>query len=251
MATLVVTSPLPPDTVVEIRFILDKVFKEGRQWVKGISTTDWRRTRYCGDARSARRAGDTGPSVSNVIAELEPLLGYLGKPVSVETSLMHNYFVVKADSQCLGSNGIALLRPVLKNNFDNQPQLNFHVWFHCLSPGTNDDHLMLGWRLESPEGGGSTHDFFHAQPLRKYGIEESVHGLHARFPEGFPTIPLPASNVVELCLTAVLVACGKDALRGLVRSSGNASVRTAANLFWTKLFGAAASAPSIAVVVPG
>ncbi len=237
MATAPTTSPLPSETVQQLRFILDRLFKEGRQWVKGIGTSDWRRARYLGDARAARRAAGAAPSVVNVVADVQALLGYLGKDATSETASMHNYIVVKADSQCLDGNGIALLRPVLKTNFDNQPQLNFHVWFHCLSPGTVDDHLMVGWRLEAPEGGGSTHDFFHAQPLRRYGPDATVHGLHARFPEGFPTIPLPATNVVELCLTAVLVACGKDALRALVRNSGDATVRSAANAFWTKVFG--------------
>ena len=238
MATASPSPALPPETVAQIRFILERSFTDGRQWVKGISISDWRRSRYFSETRSARRtAGSTAPSVAHVAAELQPVLGYLGKDATTETASTHSYILVRADSKCLDGNGIALLRPVLKTNFDNQPQLNFHVWFHCLSPGTVDDHLMVGWRLEAPEGGGSTHDFYHAQPLRKYGPEETQHGLHERFPDSFPTIPLPASNVVELCLTAVLVACGKDALRALVRNSGDPTVRAAANAFWTKVFG--------------
>jgi hypothetical protein len=248
MAAALPNAALPADTVTQIRVILERSFIEGRHWVKGISTTDWRRRRYFGDSRAARRAvGGAAPTVTHVAAEFPPMAGYLGKNASAETAMAHSYILVKADSKCLEGNGIALLRPVLKTNFDNQPQLNFHVWFHCCSPGTDNDHLMVGWRLESPEGGGSTHDFYHAQPLRRYGPEETLHGLHERFPESFPTIPLPASNVVELCLTAVLVACGKDALRTLVRSSGDATVRAAANAFWTKVFGGAGQsiAPAI------
>jgi len=238
MATVPSGPALPAETVAQIRFILERSFNDGRQWVRGISLSDWRRLRYVGDPRAARRAGGgAAPSVEHVAAEFPPILGYLGKDANAETASTHSYIVVRADSKCLDGNGIALLRPVLKTNFDNHPQLNFHVWFHCLSPGTVDDHLMVGWRLEAPEGGGSTHDFYHAQPLRRYGPQETLHGLHERFPESFPTIPLPASNVVELCLTAILVACGKDALRALVRNSGDAAVRAAANAFWTKVFG--------------
>jgi hypothetical protein len=192
---------------------------------------------------------DSAPSVANVVTDVHVLLSYLAKEASAATASTHNYFVVKADSKCLNSSGIALLRPVLKTNFDNKPQLNFHVWFHCLSPGTVNDHLMVGWRLEAPEGGGSAHDFFHAQPLRRYGPDDAVYGLHNRFPDSFPTIPLPATNVVELCLTAVLVACGKDALRVLVRGSGDAAVRAAANAFWTRVFGTS-NLPAIVVVPP-
>lgn len=155
------------------------------------------------------------------------------------TGGMHSYVIVKGDGGCLAENGIALVRPVLKTNFSGEPTLNFHVWFHCMPSGGSDDHLVTGWRLEHPEGNNTSHDFFHAQPMRKFGPEESVHGMHNRFPESFPTIPLPASNVVELCLTAVLVACGKEALRTFVRSSANAEVRAAARGFWTKLFGVA------------
>jgi hypothetical protein len=250
MAIVPTLSPLPSETVRQLRLILERLFREGRQWVRGIGTTDWRRTQYVANSRAARDAVGTVPSVANVVVDIQVLLAYLGESASNESALTHNYIVVKADSKCLDSNGIALLRPVLKTNFDNEPQLNFHVWFHCLSPGTVADHLMVGWRLEAPEGGGSAHDFFHAQPLRRYGPDAAVHGLHSRFPESFPTIPLPATNLVELCLTAVLVACGKDALRALVRGSGDAKVRAAANAYWTKVFGAS-SPPADVVALSG
>jgi hypothetical protein len=246
MATAAPEQSLAPETVIQLRFILEKLFKEGQQWIKGIGATDWRRTRYI--SARARRSGGGGPSVTNVVEDIQPVLGYLAKEASNETGMVHSYVILKAESGCLIENGIALLRPVLKNNFSNRPTLNFHIWFHCMPSANANDHLMIGWRLEGPEGGASSHDFFHAQPLRKYGPEEKGHGMHDRFPERFPTIPLPASNVVELCLTAVLVACGKETLRAFVRNSGNAEVRAAANAFWTKVFGG--GVPLTAVVNP-
>jgi hypothetical protein len=155
--------------------------------------------------------------------------------------------LVKADSGCLNENGIALLRPVLKINLSNEPTLNFHVWFHCMPSGNENDHLMVGWRLEAPEGGTSAHDFYHAQPLRLYGPEERAHGLHDRYPVRFPTVPLPASNAVELCLTAILIACGKEALRTFT-GSGDALVRAAARAYWAKLFGGGTQAAGLAVI---
>lgn len=246
MVTAAPEQTLAPETVAQLRFILDKLFKEGQQWVKGIGMTDWRRVRYIGVR--ARRAATGGPSVTHIVEDIQPVLGYLSKGASNETGMVHSYVIVKADNGCLNENGIALLRPVLKCNLSNEPTLNFHVWFHCMPSGNANDHLMIGWRLEAPEGGGSAHDFFHAQPLRTYGPEEKGHGLHDRFPVRFPTIPLPASNVVELCLTAVLVACGKETLRTFVRGSSNAEVRAAANAFWTKVFGAGAPAAALAVI---
>lgn len=236
MTTKNQNSALPAETLVQVKVILERLFTDGRQWVSGISTTDWRRVQYVSGSRSARRSEWTGPSVEHLASDLRPLLGYMGKNATSETALTHFYMVVRADKKCLDGNCIAFLRPVLKKNFDDEPQLNFHIWFNCLNPGTADDHLMIGWRLEGPEGKRTPHDFFHAQPLRKFGSEETTHGLHERFPESFPTIPLPASNVVELCLTAVLVACGKEALRLFV-TSGNPSVRSASRIFWSKVFG--------------
>lgn len=235
MATNPAPLVLPEETLTQLRFILDRLFAEGRHWLSGIDLKDWRRLRYIG-ARARRSAG-SGPSVNEVVDDIQKVFGYVSKEASTLTGALHSYVIVKGDSGCLAEKGIALLRPVLKTNFNGEPTLNFHVWFHCMPSGSPDDHLIAGWRLEHPEGNNTNHDFFHAQPMRKFGPEESVHGMHSRFPESFPTIPLPASNVVELCLTAVLVACGKEALRTLVRNSANAEVRTAARNFWTKLFG--------------
>jgi hypothetical protein len=80
MATAALGHALAPDTVAQLRYILDKLFKEGQQWVKGIATTDWRRMRYVG-AR-ARRSAANGPSVSHVVDDIQPILGYLSKVAS-------------------------------------------------------------------------------------------------------------------------------------------------------------------------
>jgi hypothetical protein len=235
MATGAVPLVLPQETLAQLRFILGRLFEEGNHWVRSIDLQDWRRSRYI--AARARRSTGSGPSILQVVDNIEPVLGYLSKEASNLTGGMHSYVIVKGDSGCLAENGIALVRPVLKTNCSGELTLNFHVWFHCMPSGRADDHLVMGWRLEHPEGSNTSHDFFHAQPMRKFGLDESVHGMHNRFPESFPTIPLPAANVVELCLTAVLVACGKEALRTFVRTSANAEVRAAARGFWTKLFG--------------
>ena len=234
MATDPTPQSLPEETTAQLRFIITRLFKEGQHWLTGIDGADWRRSRYVG-AR-ARRSARTGPSANHVVDDIAPVLGYLSKEASTLTAQVHNCFVVKGDSACLAENGIVLLRPVLKTNFSDQVTLNFHVWFHCV-PAGGEDHLVTGWRLEHPEGARdkTSHDFFHAQPMRKFGPEESIHGMHHRFPDSFPTLPLPASNVVELCLTAVTVACGKEALRSFV-GSGNAEVRAAARTLWTKMF---------------
>jgi hypothetical protein len=234
MVTTTITLTIAPEIVDQIRFILEKIFKEGQHWVKSVELSDWRRVRYA--SSRGRRSPGAGPSISHVVEDIQPLLGYLEKEASQQTGATHNYVLLKPENGCLTENGIALFRPVLKKNFDKLPQLNFHIWFHCMPSGSTNDHLMTGWRFEEPEGGGSTHNYYHAQPLRKFGPEEKSHGMHDRFSERFPTFPLPAADTVELCLNALLVACGKETLRSLVRNSGNSEVRKAANVFWTKIF---------------
>lgn len=181
--------------------------------------------------------------MTDVVSEVRSLQGYVSKTPTAESASEHLYIIVKGDDQCIGrGEGLVLLRPVLKRNFDNIPQLNFHVWFHCVSRGSSSEHVVFGWRLEAPEGEGASgigeakHNFYHAQPLLKFGPSQAINGLHREFPERFPTFPLPASSVVELCLTAVLVAGGKEALRTMVRNP-DPSLRHAAKEFWTKVFG--------------
>lgn len=234
MATLLISEEIPADVLSQIRSIVEKIFEEGQHWVRGISPMDWRRTRY--SSHRARRVVG-GPSVANIIDDVEALLGYIAKPVIPELEHIHNYMIIKPENSCIKEHGIALFRPVLKKNNDGKIQLNFHIWFHSMHSGSEADHLMSGWRFEEPEGEKTIHNFYHAQPLRRFGKESSVHGMHARSPESFPTFPLNASDTVELCLNAVLVACGKEALRSLIRNSGNPEVRTAASKFWTKIFG--------------
>ena len=234
MTTISHAKPLPPDELEQLKSILNQLFREGNHWIAGIPSNDWRRIRY----HASRNRGPTDPSTDGVSNSWDPLAGYISKPATNLTGQLHHYLVVRPDKACEECNGIALLRLVLKTNFDDEPILNFHVWFHDVAPANGVDHLMFGLRLESPEGRDSSHNFFHAQPLRKYGPGEKVHGLPARLSESFPTIPLPANCLVELCLTAVLVACGKDALRNVIRNGRTTQVREAARVYWAKIFSA-------------
>lgn len=223
---------LPSDALTPLRVIVEKLYGDGQRWIRSISTTDWRRKWYM----THQRRRTPGPDIGDIAGSAEVLSGYISKPASAQTGGMHFYFVVRPDKACIEDGSIAIFRLVLKTNFSNLPQLNFHVWFHSVSRANQTDHHMVGWRFENPEGGDSRHNYFHAQPLRKYGKDQCVHGLHDRFSESFPTIPLPANTAVELCLTAVLVASGKEGLRSFVNSS-NIHVRNATRIFWTKVFG--------------
>jgi hypothetical protein len=224
--------------VVQLKYIVGSLYDAGHDWIKNIGANDWRRERYFGNR--TRRSGIRGPSNLALAENAHSVQGYIGKTASSATASSQIFFVMAPDSACEDDNAIVLLRPVLKTNFDNEVTLNFHLWFHSIYAGDEADHLMVGWRLEAPEGGEpkkATHDFFHAQPLTRYGADGTTHGVHRRSSERFPTIPLPAANIIELCLTTVLMASGKEGLRGLVTKSTNPEVRAAARAYWTKMFG--------------
>lgn len=229
---------LPDPEIEAVKSILEALRAEGRHWIRGISTDDWRRLHYAATPRNARRAGvrqNVGPAVAELFEDHRAIRKYLAQEASGHSEEMQHYILVKGDRHCIEDRGMVLLRPVLKVDFNGTVLLNFHVWFHDVEPANGQNHLMFGFRLEAPEK-GSVHDYFHAQPLRRFGAAGLCHGMSNRFPERFPTIPLHASDFVELCLNAVLIACGKDALRAILRGTGDPVVRSAANALWSKIF---------------
>lgn len=95
---------------------------------------------------------------------------------------------------------------------------------------------FIAYRFEAPEQ-GDKHDYFHCQPCRNFGDKENVPNA-AVVSEHFPTIPINASNIVELTVCA-LMACmghadGKAFVRNLLTSSAadNAPLKAA----FTKCF---------------
>ncbi len=88
------------------------------------------------------------------------------------------------------------------------------------------------FRFETPET-GDEHDYYHCQPCRNFGDKEPVKDA-ALLSERFPTIPLNASNIVELTMCALLAALGRKRTKAFVRrllqegpGSENACLKTA------------------------
>lgn len=90
-----------------------------------------------------------------------------------------------------------------------------------------EDRSFVAFRFDAPEV-GEDHNFFHCQPCRNFGDRDPVPKA-ALVSEHFPTVPLLASDIVELTICAVKALKGqKDAksfLSGLIRDSGSASNR--------------------------
>lgn len=79
----------------------------------------------------------------------------------------------------------------------------------------DDAKTFIAFRFEAPEK-GDKHDFYHCQPCRNFGDKERV--PHAALvSEHFPTIPVNASNIVELTVCALMACMGHSHLKAFGR----------------------------------
>lgn len=78
------------------------------------------------------------------------------------------------------------------------------------------NNTFIAFRFETPEV-GDEHDFFHCQPCRNFGDRENL-PESAQISHRFPTIPLNASNIVELTLCALMSTLGRKKTRRFMRS---------------------------------
>ncbi|WP_157462068.1 hypothetical protein [Chitinimonas koreensis] len=220
------------DIVDQVDEVLKKLFTEGKAWLKGFEAGDPRKSQY---SSNRPNRDSKAPDVKDIVTEIQCVTNYIKNRASSSTEAKHMYVIVKPDAPCHDDNVVTLIRPVLKINKNHEPCLNFHVWFHHLATN-GSEHYMAGWRLEGPEGDETSHDYYHAQPLKKFGEAASTHGAPGRQSERFPTIPLQANNIVELCLTTVLMVGGKEALRRLICTSTNKALRNSAREYWKRVF---------------
>jgi len=77
-------------------------------------------------------------------------------------------------------------------------------------------NTFIAFRFEAPEA-GDEHDFFHCQPCRNFGDREDLPEA-APISKRFPTIPLNASNIVELTLCALMSTMGRKKTRKFMQN---------------------------------
>lgn len=77
------------------------------------------------------------------------------------------------------------------------------------------DKTFLAFRFEAPEL-GEDHNYYHCQPCRNFGDRDPV-PYAALVSEKFPTIPINASNIVELTLCALKASMGQKKIKSFVR----------------------------------
>ncbi len=74
---------------------------------------------------------------------------------------------------------------------------------------------FIAFRFEAPEK-GDKHDFYHCQPCRNFGDKVRVPNA-AQVSEHFPTIPINASNIVELTVCALIACMGRKEAQAFER----------------------------------
>lgn len=74
---------------------------------------------------------------------------------------------------------------------------------------------FIAFRFETPER-GDEHDYYHCQPCRNFGDKEQVPNA-ALVSHRFPTIPINASNIVELTVCALMACMGHKNMKAFVR----------------------------------
>ena len=189
------------DQQAAVRLILERLSTEGREWYRGAKGED---VDFFEKRVSANFAMLDGKEIHNIGRKPEGAFPtkkiLLTKPSSKEKEAVVGFW--------------------LRWNFNQTPaefRLFLGLWYE-----TNGERNFNGYRFETPET-GEEHDYFHCQPCRNFGDKDLLPEA-ALVSERFPTIPLNASNIVELTVCALMATLGRKKmnqfLRKLLMSSG-------------------------------
>jgi hypothetical protein len=215
----------------------------GRKWLGSLDVEDWRSRRY--RDRTPRRRGPghgafNDPKIGKPPIHIEDTVGMLRHAVlkGVPDDARRYNVIVTPDppSEKVGQKWVCILRVVPSVNQDQHRHVNFNVWFHGISNADFNRDLVIGWRFECSEGKDTSHNLFHAQPLRAFHRDERFEGFVDWMPETFPTIPVAAKNQVQLAMAALITLGGKEALRKIVLGATHGGLRSRAREFWGSLF---------------
>ncbi|HZV61787.1 MAG TPA: hypothetical protein VFF75_05175 [Methylophilaceae bacterium] len=228
------------DDLLCVAQLLEITCDKGLKWLHSLH--DWRARRY---KRTAGRLGRNSP---------QPLTQKDGKPpieilMGSEKPIIKNTvtkgmgtkpcnIIVCPDPSGIkhGKGWVALLRVVPHDNFDKIRNVNFYIWFHSISNANPDKDQLMGWRFEGSEGSATSHNLYHAQPIKGFHNGVASDGCIDWIPETFPTIPIAAKNQVQLALAALLTLGGKEALRKILQDAKHPSLRTQAREYWGSIF---------------
>lgn len=98
-------------------------------------------------------------------------------------------------------------------NFAANPE-EFSIYLNIFGePGARDEPVWhRGYRFETPNA-DKPHDYYHVQPIKTLGRGKvRIHGADGNATDKYPTIPVPASNIVTLCACVVASLYGTSKL---------------------------------------
>ncbi|MBP9228802.1 MAG: hypothetical protein KBF41_11995 [Azonexus sp.] len=144
--------------------------------------------------------------------------------------------LVKPDSRAAKDDWISILSIVAAKNKDEIRHINFHLWFHGVAKANLGEDQIFGWRFEGSEGQGTSHDLFHAQPVRSFVRGNSTTGFVPWMPDTFPAVPVAAKDNLQLAFAALITLGGKDALRKIILNSTDGSLRLRAREYWGSIY---------------
>ena len=107
----------------------------------------------------------------------------------------------------------AILGLWLRWNFEADP-FEFRIFLGQWSE-VDGKKTFLAFRFEAPEQ-GEEHNYYHCQPCRNFGDKDLVPNA-ALVSQRFPTIPLNASNIVELTVCTLMASMGQKKMKSFVR----------------------------------
>lgn len=196
-----------------------EIAERGARWVKGLGTNDWRRNLV-----SELRGSDFGLMGAQQISALKrQLLSNIADRREFHGLPM---FVVQPHGPADAERWAPAFGIEARKNKDKNIQLGFHVIFFGKPQGKIQS---FGHRFDSPEGAGTTHNFFHAQPLKRWKQGGVVPGAFQVQPDTFPTFPLAARDSLDLALHALHVAGGHKLIRELCNTKIDTTLRQRAN----------------------
>ena len=102
----------------------------------------------------------------------------------------------------------------LRWNFTKEPiefRLFLGFWYE-----SSGKIKFNGYRFDAPEI-GCDHNYFHCQPCRNFGDSRTSLEGAALVSEKFPTIPINASNIVELTVCALMATRGRKRMERFLR----------------------------------
>lgn len=223
--------------------LIELAWDGGHTWLHSLDVRDWRSRRYKLTAPSRIRgeqildAKDGKPPVVYLSIHEKALIKNTILNGEAAAAKKCN-IIIRPDPQANkhGQGWISVLRVVPHDNFEQTKNINFNIWFHGVANSNLSKDQLFGWRFEGSEGKKTSHNLYHAQPIKGFVRGEPYEGEIDWMPESFPTIPVAAKTPVELTFAVLLTLGGKESLRHIIRSAKSTQLRSWARSYWSDIF---------------